>query len=143
MNSIVFPCFPKLILTKFVCSVRKSIVFIILNHPTDLLLQTADKYTYEKIAILRKYADGYAATSLTLHSSVCVFFFFLGFLSRTFTIHRTAGKGKGYLFNSSLLVAPTTRNRTGSLWFLSASVSFHLCVIETVQNWWDLRKKKK
>ena len=134
MNSIVFPCFPKLILTKFVRSVRPSIVSIIRNHPTHLLLQNSDKNAYEKIAILRKYADGYAATSLTLHSSVCVFFFFLGFLSRTFTFHRTAGKGEGYLFNSSVLLPPASRTRTGNLWFPSASVSFHLYVVETVQN---------
>ena len=79
MNSIVFRCFPKLILTKFVCSVTPSIVSIIRNHPTDLLLQNADKNAYEKIAILRKYADGYAVTSLTLHTFVCVFFFLSGF----------------------------------------------------------------
>ena len=30
------------------------------------------------------------------------FFFYLGFLSRTFMIHRTAGEGGGYLFNSFL-----------------------------------------
>ena len=30
------------------------------------------------------------------------FFFYMGFLSKTFTIHRTAGEGVGYLFNSSL-----------------------------------------
>ena len=99
MNSIVFlvffcfPCFPKSILTKYVRSVRPSIVSITRNHPTDLLLQNADKNAYEKFTILRKNADGYAVTSLTLHSFVCVFFFFLGFLSRTFTNHRTAGKG--------------------------------------------------
>ena len=74
MNNIVFPCFPKVFLTKFVHSVGTSIVSIILNHSTDLLLQNADENAYEKIAILRKYADGYAATSLTLHSSVCLFF---------------------------------------------------------------------
>ena len=76
MKSIVFPCFPKSILTKFVCSVRPSIVSIIRNHPTDLILQNADKNAYEKIAILRKYADGYAAISLTLRSAVCLFFSF-------------------------------------------------------------------
>ena len=75
MNSIVFPCFPKSILTKFVRSVRPSIVSSIRNHPTDLLWQNTDKNAYEKIAILRKYADGYAATSLKLHSFVCVCFF--------------------------------------------------------------------
>ena len=37
------------------------------------------------------------------------FFFYLGFLSRTFTIHRTAGEGGGYLFNSSLPLAPASQ----------------------------------
>ena len=133
MKSIVFPCFPKSILTKFVCSVRPSIVSIIRNHPTDAM-KRCEKNAYEKIAILRKCADGYAATSLTFYSSVCVFFFFLGFLSRTFTFHRTAGKGEGYLFNSSVLLPPASWTRTGNPWFPSASVSFHLYVVETVQN---------
>ena len=132
MSSIVFPCFPKLMVTKFVCSVRPSIVSIIRNHPTDLLFQNADKTAYEKIALLRKCADGYAATPLTLHSFVCVFFFFLGFLSRTFTIHRTAGEGEGYLFNSSLLLPPVSRALNGKFWFTSTSKSFDLNVIETV-----------
>ena len=71
-----------------------------------------------------------------------VFFFCLGFLSRAFTIHRTAGEGGGYLFNSSLPLPPAyghldisqaitaessplhiagSRTRTGNLWFPSAS----------------------
>ena len=44
------------------------------------------------------------------------FFFYLGFLSRTFTIHGTAGKGGGYLFNSSLplpLASQTLRHYPG------------------------------
>ena len=134
MKSIVFPCFPKSILTKFVCSVRPSIVSIIRNHPTDAMKRCKKKNAYEKISILCKCADGYAATSLTFYSTVCVVFFFLGFLSRTFTFHRTAGKGEGYLFNSSVLLPPASRAPTGNLWFPSASVSFHLYVIETVQN---------
>ena len=133
MKSIVFPCFPKSILAKFVCSARPSIVSIIRNHPTDVI-KRCEKNAYEKIAIFRKCADGYAATSLTFYSSVCVFFFFLGFLSRTFTFHRTTGKGEGCLFNSSVLLPPASRTRTGNLWFPSASVSFHLYVVETVQN---------
>ena len=36
------------------------------------------------------------------HAGEGTFFFYTRFLSRTFTIHRTAGKGKSYLFNSSL-----------------------------------------
>ena len=133
MKRIVFPCFPDSILTKFVRAVRPFIFSIIRNHPTDAM-KRCEKNAYEKIAILRKCADGYAATSLTFYSSVCVFFFFLGFLSRTFTFHRTAGKGEGYLFNSSVLLPPASRNRSGNLWFPSASVSIHLYVVETVQN---------
>ena len=79
MNRTVFPYFPILNPTKIVRSVRLSIVSIIRNHPTDLLLQNADKNPYKKTAILRKYADAYAATSLTLHSTVCIFFSFLVF----------------------------------------------------------------
>ena len=152
MLQLQFPCFPKLILTKFVRSDRASIFSIISNHPTDLLLQNADNL----IAILCKYGNCYAATSLTLHSSVCVFFFLLGFLSQTFTIPEAAGKGEGYLFNFSLLLPPVSGTRNGNPWFPSACVSFHLYVIivirnrsvsydydviETVTNSWHFRKK--
>ena len=41
------------------------------------------------------------------HSTVC--FFYLGFLSRTFTVHRTAGEGGGHLFNSSLPLPPASQ----------------------------------
>ena len=34
------------------------------------------------------------------------FFFYLGFLSRLFTNHRTAGEGRGHFFNSSLPLSP-------------------------------------
>ena len=34
-------------------------------------------------------------------------FFYLGFLSRTFTNNRTAGEGGGHFFNSSLPLPPT------------------------------------
>ena len=36
-------------------------------------------------------------------------FFYLGFLSRTFTNHKTAGKGGGHLFNSSLPLPPASQ----------------------------------
>ena len=39
---------------------------------------------------------------------VC-FFFYLGFLSRTFTNHRTAGEGRGHFFNSSLPLPPASQ----------------------------------
>ena len=38
-----------------------------------------------------------------------VFFFYLGFLSRTFTIHGIAGEGGGYQFNSSLPLPPASQ----------------------------------
>ena len=135
MKSIVFPCFPKSILTKFVCSVRPSIVSIIRNHLTDAMEICGEKNAYENIAILRKCTDGCAATSLTFYSSGCVFFFFLGFLSRTFTFHTTPGKGESCLFKSSVLLPPASQIRTRNLWFPSAGVSFHLYVVDTVQNY--------
>ena len=45
-------------------------------------------------------------------SKVCkwdFFFFYLGFLSGTFTIHRTAGERGGHLFNSSLPLPPASQ----------------------------------
>ena len=40
------------------------------------------------------------------------FFFYLGFLLRTFVNHRTAGEGGGHLFNSSLPVPPASDTLT-------------------------------
>ena len=39
------------------------------------------------------------------------FFFYLGFLSRTFTIHRTSGEGGAYLFDSSVTLPPALQTR--------------------------------
>ena len=71
-----------------------------------------------------------------------IFFFYLGFLLRTFTNHRAAEEGGGYFFNSSLPLPPlhgrlgisraiaagssplriaSSRTQTGNLWFPSAS----------------------
>ena len=38
-----------------------------------------------------------------------VFFFLSGFLSRTFTNHRTAGEGGGHFFNSSVPLPPASQ----------------------------------
>ena len=38
-----------------------------------------------------------------------IFFFYLGFLSRTFTNHRTAGEGGGHFSNSSLPLPPASQ----------------------------------
>ena len=43
-----------------------------------------------------------------IHSELYIFFY-LGFLSRTFTIHMVAGEGEGYLFNSSLPFPPVSQ----------------------------------
>ena len=40
------------------------------------------------------------------------FFFYVVFLSRTFTNHRTAGKGGGYFINSSLPIPPASQTLT-------------------------------
>ena len=39
-------------------------------------------------------------------------FFYLGFLSQTFTVHRTAGEGGDYLFNSSVPLPPVSHALT-------------------------------
>ena len=38
-----------------------------------------------------------------------MFFFYLGFLSQTLTIHWTAGEGGGYLLNSSQPLPPASQ----------------------------------
>ena len=40
------------------------------------------------------------------------FFFYLGFLSRTFTNHWTAGEGRGHFLNSSLPLPPASPSQT-------------------------------
>ena len=64
------------------------------------------------------------------------YIFYLGFLSQTFTTHRTAGKGEGISFppasqklditrvitaESSPLHITSGQNKTGNLWFPSTS----------------------
>ena len=48
-----------------------------------------------------------------IHSSNCAYgatlFFLSGYLLRTFMIHRTAGEGEGYLFNTSLQLPPASQ----------------------------------
>ena len=46
-------------------------------------------------------------------------FFYLGFLSRLFTNHRTAGEGRGHFFNSSLPLSPALL----SSWAITAESS--------------------
>ena len=112
-----FSCFPKSILRNYVRSVRPSVVSIIRNHPIDLLLQNAEKSAYEKFTILRKNADGYAVTSLTLNSFVCVFISFWVFCHEHLRITGLQGKGKAISLTPSLLLPPATRALAGKLWF--------------------------
>ena len=60
--------------------------------------------------IIFKYFTKYGMRLLNLMMIILQFFFFfyLGFLSRTFTIHGTAGEGGGYVFNSSLPFPPAS-----------------------------------
>ena len=44
-----------------------------------------------------------------LESHKRVFFIYLGFLSRTFTNHRTAGEGEGHFFHFSLPLPPASQ----------------------------------
>ena len=117
MNSIVFPCFPKLTPTKFVGSVRSSIAFIILNHPTDLLLQNADKNAYEKIAILLKYADGYAATTNITLLRLCLFFSFWVFFREHSRFTGLQGKGKAISLTPLYYLHPLHGLKSGTFSF--------------------------
>ena len=92
-----------------------------------------DKYTVQKVNF--SIMDFCSKCEVRIWSH---FFFYLGFLSRTFTIHRTAGEVGGYFFNSSLPLPPASQTlagaitaespplyitrtwtRTGNLWFPS------------------------
>ena len=59
--------------------------------------------------MLQKVVDSYSCELLLKKVQLvvfCHFFFDMGFLSRTFMIHMTAGERGGYLFNSFLLRPP-------------------------------------
>ena len=59
---------------------------------------------------LRKHKPSVPCSALLSNNYVFfLLFFYLGFLSRTFTVHETAGEGGGYLFNSSLLLPPASQ----------------------------------
>ena len=48
-------------------------------------------------------------TIIIVNGKIYVYFFHLSFLSRTFTIHSTAGEVGGFLFNSSLSLSPASQ----------------------------------
>ena len=54
------------------------------------------------------------------------FFFYLGFLSRTLTIHRTAGEGEGLFFNSSLPLPPALQTMSISRAITAEILPLHI-----------------
>ena len=55
-----------------------------------------------------------------------IFFFYLGFLSRTLTIHRTAGEGEGLFFNSSLPLPPALQTMSISRAITAEILPLHI-----------------
>ena len=84
-------------------SFQVSIIFGLLKKVINFALETSGK-----IQILI-----YPRTMNILFCKVSkfwnIFFFYLGFISRTFTNHRTAGKWAGYFFNSSVPLSPASQ----------------------------------
>ena len=83
-----------------------SCVRLILNNFKTSFMKTSN---YEMVIkplsnVIRYYR--YQIVSIILNF---IYFFYLGFLSRKFTIHRTAGEGGGYLFSPSLPLPPASK----------------------------------
>ena len=104
------------------------------------LIKNRPRKNWLRKSLGKKYDAQYFIFGTCPH--IYIFFFYLGFLSRTFTIHGTAGEGGGYLLTplyhfhllhrhldisraiaagSSPLHIAGSRTRTGNLWFPSAS----------------------
>ena len=62
------------------------------------------------------------------------FFFYLGFLSWTFTNHRTAGEGGGHFFNSSLPLPPASQTLRHPGDFCREQDSFYYIKPRTITN---------
>ena len=76
------------------CSLKNFVTFIQIILSFVLLRKIKDSIVIETVLVLR-------------FRSFCLFFFFyLGFISRTFTNHRTAREGGGHSINSSLPLPP-------------------------------------
>ena len=65
-------------------------------------------------------------THVSVSSIILFFFFCLGFLSRTFTIHRTVGKGWGYFFNPPYHFHPLYRRLNISRAITAESSPLHI-----------------
>ena len=80
------------------------------------ILNRVKWYLYLKWSLVL-YFFGEVEVSVTLLSvfsmyCCCCFFFYLGFLSQTFMIYRTAGEEGGYFFRSSLPLPPSSQALT-------------------------------
>ena len=86
------------------CIERVKNIEIMIGSETDDIIDER----YE--SLLQKYQEGLEES---MRGSKFIFdfffFFYLGFLSRTFTNHRTAREGGGHFFNSSLPLPPTSQ----------------------------------
>ena len=80
---------------------------ISLNQTHEISAPKIDKFTYFYRSLPLDVELFLKSTFLTSH--ITYFFFYLGFLSWAFAIHRAAEKGGGQLFNSSLPLAPASR----------------------------------
>ena len=93
-KSFWYMCF----LVNFVKSLRTSFFTV---HLQWLLLCTVNIFSK---CLVYTFLNSLIILVSFLHvSTEFLFFCYLGFLSQTFTNHRTAGKGGGHFFNSSLL----------------------------------------
>ena len=83
-------------------------------------------YSYERITLYSDKLHDFSVIILRCHEVVCVnisfplivriknaltskIFFYQGFLCQTLMIHRTAGEGRSYIFNSSLPLLPASQ----------------------------------
>ena len=72
-----------------------------------LILMTSKKFGFKWTSLINKLI--LAVVFMTLVFFCFLFFFYVGFLSRTFTNHKTAGEGGGHFFNSSLPLPLTSQ----------------------------------
>ena len=93
----------------FQSKVMKGVKPLLLMPETNALSERL----YSKLTRIKTYhrsnVNHNRSTSTEKFYTAWIFFFCLGFLSRTFTIHRTAGEEGGYLFNSSLPLPPVSQ----------------------------------
>ena len=79
-------------------------IIIDIGVPADVRIEEKEKEKVEKYQDLKK-----EIRRLWKLRNVEIFFFYEGFLSRTFTNNRTAGEGERHFFNSSLPLPSTSQ----------------------------------